>query len=51
MTCADSEDGAQIGRLLATLGVPIMAELSAGDSINVQRVAQTMGCEFGAVEV
>ena len=51
VTCADSEDGAQIGRLLATLGVPIMAELSAGDSINVQRVAQTMGCEFGAVEV
>lgn len=51
VTCHDSDGGAQIGRLLATLRVPIQAELSAGDAIAIRRMAETLGCDFDSSEV
>lgn len=48
VTCGDPEDGAQLGRLLATLQVPIEATVSNGDALNVMRVAQTLGAEYKA---
>lgn len=46
VTCGDPEDGAQLGRLLATLQVPLEATVSNGDALNVMRVAQTLGAEY-----
>lgn len=46
VTCGDPEDGAQIGRLMATLQVPLEATVSNGDALNVMRVAQTLGAEY-----
>ena len=48
VTCHDSEDGAKIGRLLATLGVPLEATVSDGDAFAIMRVAQTLGCEYNS---
>lgn len=48
VTCGDPEDGAQLGRLLATLQVPLEATVSNGDALNVMRVAQTLGAEYKA---
>ena len=48
VTCGDPEDGAQIGRLLATLQVPLEATVSNGDALNIMRVAQTLGAEYKA---
>ena len=48
VTCADSEDGAKIGRLLATLRVPLEATVSDGDAFAVMRIAQTLGCEYNS---
>lgn len=48
VTCHDSEDGAQIGRLLATLRVPLEATVSDGDAFAVMRIAQTLGCEYNS---
>ena len=48
VTCADSEDGAKIGRLLATLRVPLEATVSDGDAFAIMRVAQTLGCEYNS---
>ena len=48
VTCADSENGAKIGRLLATLGVPLEATVSDGDAFAVMRIAQTLGCEYNS---
>ena len=46
VTCGDPEDGAQIGRLMATLQVPLEATVSNGDALNIMRVAQTLGAEY-----
>ena len=46
VTCGDPEDGAQLGRLLATLQVPLEATVSNGDALNIMRVAQTLGAEY-----
>lgn len=46
VTCGDPEDGAQLGRLLATLQVPLEATVSNGDALNVMCVAQTLGAEY-----
>ena len=51
VTCHDSEGGAKIGRMLATLRVPIQAELSAGDAITIKRMTETLGCDFDSSEV
>ena len=48
VTCGDPEDGAQIGRLMATLQVPLEATVSNGDALNIMRVAQTLGAEYKA---
>ena len=48
VTCADSEDGAKIGRLLATLRVPLEATVSDGDAFSIMRIAQTLGCEYNS---
>ena len=48
VTCGDSEDGAQIGRLLATLRVPLEATVSDGDAFAIMRIAQTLGCEYNS---
>lgn len=48
VTCADSEDGAKIGRLLATLRVPLEATVSDGDAFAIMRIAQTLGCEYNS---
>ena len=48
VTCADSEDGAKIGRLLTTLGVPLEATVSDGDAFAIMRIAQTLGCEYNS---
>lgn len=46
VTCGDPEDGAQIGRLMATLQVPLEATVSNGDALSIMRVAQTLGAEY-----
>lgn len=46
VTCGDPEDGAQLGRLLVTLQVPLEATVSNGDALNIMRVAQTLGAEY-----
>lgn len=46
VTCADSEDGAKIGRLLTTLGVPLEATVSNGDAFAIMRISKTLGCEY-----
>ena len=46
VTCGDPEDGAQLGRLLATLQVPLEATVSNGDALSIMRVAQTLGAEY-----
>lgn len=51
VTCHDRESGAKIGRLLATLRVPIQSELSAGDAITIKRMTETLGCDFDSSEV
>lgn len=48
VTCGDPEDGAQIGRLMATLQVPLEATVSNGDALSIMRVAQTLGAEYKA---
>ena len=48
VTCADSEDGAKIGRLLATMRVPLEATVSDGDAFAIMRIAQTLGCEYNS---
>ena len=48
VTCGDPEDGAQLGRLLATLQVPLEATVSNGDALSIMRVAQTLGAEYKA---
>lgn len=48
VTCGDPEDGAQLGRLLATLRVPLEATVSDGDAFAIMRVAQTLGCEYNS---
>lgn len=46
VTCGDPEDGAQLGRLMATLQVPLEATVSNGDALSIMRVAQTLGAEY-----
>ena len=46
VTCGDPEDGAQIGRLMATLQVTLEATVSNGDALSIMRVAQTLGAEY-----
>jgi GH25 family lysozyme M1 (1,4-beta-N-acetylmuramidase) len=46
VTFDDPEDGAQLGRLLATLRVPLEATVSNGDAYSIMRVAQTLGAEY-----
>lgn len=46
VTCGDPEDGAQLGRLLVTLRVPLEATVSDGDAFAIMRIAQTLGCEY-----
>lgn len=46
--CADSEDGAQIGRLLSTLQVPLEATVSNGDAYSIMRAAQALGAEYAS---
>ena len=48
VTCGDPEDGAQLGRLLATLRVPLEATVSDGDAFSIMRIAQTLGCEYNS---
>ena len=48
VTCGDPEDGAQLGRLLATLRVPLEATVSDGDAFAIMRIAQTLGCEYNS---
>ena len=48
VTCGDPEDGAQLGRLLATLLVPLEATVSDGDAFAIMRIAQTLGCEYNS---
>ena len=48
VTCGDPEDGAQIGRLMSTLQVPLEATVSNGDALSIMRVAQTLGAEYKA---
>lgn len=46
VTCPDSEDGAQVGRLMSTLRVPLEATVSNGDALAIMRLAQTLGAEY-----
>lgn len=46
VTCGDPEDGAQIGRLMATLQVPLEATVPNGDALSIMRAAQTLGAEY-----
>lgn len=48
VTCGDPEDGAQLGRLLATLRVPMEATVSNGDAFAIMRIAQTLGCDYNS---
>lgn len=48
VTCGDPEDGAQLGRLLATMRVPLEATVSDGDAFSIMRIAQTLGCEYNS---
>lgn len=48
VTCGDPEDGAKLGRLLATLRVPLEATVSDGDAFSIMRIAQTLGCEYNS---
>ena len=48
VTCGDPADGAQLGRLLATLRVPLEATVSDGDAVAIMRIAQTLGCEYNS---